>query len=121
MSEIRALFAEYLKLHAAKEMDKWKELFLPEANCVNTLPDGTVNIYTVAQLAQRIADEAKTVNVQQLTFEDTHIEVHGNAAHYSASWILRHDGKIVRQGRSFFSLVKKEGTWRIAAFVWHRD
>jgi hypothetical protein len=121
MSEIRALFTEYLRLHAAKDMDKWKELFLPEANATRTTPDGAAQVYPIAELARIIGEEAQTVKEQRETFDDTRIEVHANAALYAANWTLFHDGKMVRQGRAFFSLVKKEGSWKIAALVWHRD
>jgi len=121
MSEIRVLFAEYVKLHAAKEMEKWRELFLPEANCVNAAADGSVYVYSVAQMARNIAEESKTVKAQQLTLDETRIEVHGNAASYAATHTVTLDGKPVRHGRSFFSLVKKDGNWKIAALVWSRD
>jgi ketosteroid isomerase-like protein len=121
MSEIRALFADYLKAHAANDMEKFKEFFLPEANCVSTAPDGAVRVQTIAQLAGRIAEEAKSIKSQHETFNDTRIEVYGNTALYVTNWTLFHDGKPVRHGRAFFSLVRKEGAWRVAALVWHRD
>jgi hypothetical protein len=121
MSEIRALFVDYLKVHAANDMEKFRQFFLPEANCVGTSPDGAVRVQTAAQLAARIAEEAKGLKTQHETFEDTRIEVYGNTALYATNWTLFHDGKPVRKGRAFFSLVRKGGAWRIAALVWHRD
>lgn len=121
MSEIRTLFAEYLKLHAAKDMDKWKDLFLPEATAVSSNPEGTVHVYHVAELARSIAEDAKKLQSQHEIFEDTRIEVYGNTALYATNWTLFHDGKAVRKGRAFFSLVKKDGAWRIASLVWHSD
>ncbi len=122
MTEIRALFSEYLKLHAAKKMDAWRDkMFLPEAICVQTLNDGKVNVYPVAQLAHNIAEEAKSLDEQHETFEDVRIEVYGNAAHYATTWRLFHNGKETRKGRAFFSLVRKEGAWKIASLVWYRE
>jgi hypothetical protein len=122
MTEIRALFAEFLKLHAAKKMDEWRDkMFLSEAVCFRTTPDGEVAVFPVAELARTIAEEAKSLDEQHETFEDVRIEVHGNAAHYATSWTLFHNGKIARKGRAFFSLVKKEGAWKIASLVWYRE
>ena len=122
MTEIRALFAEFLKLHAAKKMDEWRDkMFLPEAICVRTSPDGQVAVYPVAELARTIAEEAKSLDEQHEVFENDRIEVHGFAAHYATTWTLFHNGKVARKGRAFFSLVKKEGAWRIASLVWYRD
>lgn len=121
MSEIRSFFAEYLRLHAAREMDKWRELFLPEAVCVSASPDGTVRSYPASELARSIAEEARRLRSQHETFEDTRMEVYGHTALYATNWTLYHDGKPVRKGRAFFSLVKKDGAWRIAALVWQRD
>jgi hypothetical protein len=122
MTEIRALFAEYVKLHATKKMDEWRDkMFLPEAICVQTLNDGRVRVFGIADLAQTIADEAKALDEQHETFEDVRIEVYGNAAHYATSWRLFQNGKEARKGRAFFSLVKKEGAWKIAALVWYRE
>jgi len=122
MTEIRALFAEYLKLHATKKMDEWRDkMFLPEALCVRTAADGKVTVYPVADLARTIAKEAKTLKEQRETFEEVRIEVYGHAAHYATTWTLFHNGKVARKGRAFFSLVKKDGAWRIAALVWYRD
>jgi hypothetical protein len=122
MTEIRALFAEFLKLHAAKKMDEWRDrMFLSEAVCFRATPDGQVAIFPVAELARTIAEEAKSLDEQHETFEDVRIEVHGNAAHYATSWTLFHNGKVARKGRAFFSLVKKEGAWKIASLVWYRE
>ncbi|MCL4522955.1 MAG: nuclear transport factor 2 family protein [Acidobacteria bacterium] len=122
ITEIRALFAEFLKLHAAKKMDEWRDkVFLPEAICVRTAPDGEVAVFPVAELARIIAEEAKSLDEQHEEFEDVRIEVYGNAAHYATSWTLFHNGKVARKGRAFFSLVKKEGAWRIASLVWYRE
>jgi hypothetical protein len=122
MTEIRALFAEFLKLHAAKKMDEWRDkMFLSEAVCFRTSPDGQVAVFPVAELARTIAEEAKSLDEQHETFEDVRIEVHGNAAQYATSWTLFHNGKVARKGRAFFSLVKKEGAWKIASLVWYRE
>jgi hypothetical protein len=122
MTEIRALFAEFLKLHAAKKMDEWRDrMFLAEAVCFRTAADGQVAVFPVAELARTIAEEAKSIDEQHETFEDVRIEVHGNAAHYATSWTLFHNGKVARKGRAFFSLVKKEGAWKIASLVWYRE
>ena len=122
ITEIRALFAEYIRLHAAKEMDEWRDkLFLPEAICVQTLSDGKVRVFQIAELAQLIAEEAKSLDEQREAFEDVRIEVYGNAAHYAATWRLFHNGKEAGKGRAFFSLVKKEGAWKIASLVWYRE
>jgi hypothetical protein len=121
MTEIRAFFELYLKLHAEKKMTEWSELFLPEANCVSTNPDSAVRVLPAAELAKAIVEEAAQLDSQRETFEDTRIEVYGLTAMYSTTWRLFHNNKEVRKGRAFFSLVKKDGAWRIAALVWHRD
>jgi hypothetical protein len=122
MTEIRALFADYIKLHAAKKFDEWRDhMFLPEAICVQTLNDGKVNVFQVEQLAKQIADDAKSLDEQHEVFEDVRIEVYGNAAQYATGWRLFQNGKEVSKGRAFFSLVKKEGAWKIASLVWYRE
>ena len=122
MTEIRALFADYLKLHAAKKMDEWQSrMFLPEAICVRTSGDGKVTVFPVAELAQAISDEAKNFEEQHETLEDARIEIYGNAAHYAASWTLFQNNKQAAKGRAFFSLVRKEGAWKIAALVWYTE
>ncbi|MBI3485272.1 MAG: nuclear transport factor 2 family protein [Acidobacteria bacterium] len=122
MTEIRALFTEFLKLHAAKKMDEWRDkMFLSEAICVRTSPDGEVAVFPVAELARTIAEEAKSLDEQHEVFEDVRIEVYGNAALYATTWTLFHNGKVARKGRAFFSLVKKEGSWKIASLVWYRE
>ncbi len=122
MTEIRALFADYLKLHAAKKMDEWRDkMFLPEALCVRAAADGQVSIFPIAELARTIADEAKALDEQHEIFEDVRIEVYGHAAHYAATWTLFHNNKAIRKGRAFFSLVKKDGAWKIASLVWYRE
>ena len=115
MTEIRALFAEFLKLHAAKKMDEWRDkMFLSEAVCFRTSPVGQVTVFPIAELARTIAEEAKSLDEQHEVFEDVRIEVYGNAAHYATTWTLFHNGKVARKGRAFFSLVKKDGAWKIA-------
>lgn len=121
MTEIRAFFDLYLRLHAEKKMTEWSELFLPEANCISAAPDGSVRVYEAAELAKSIAEDAAKLDSQRETFEDTRIEIHGLTAMYSTTWRLFHNNKEVRKGRAFFSLVKKDGAWKIAALVWHRD
>jgi hypothetical protein len=122
MTEIRTLFAEYIRLHAAKKIDEWSEkMFLPEALCVQTLNDGKVRVYQIDALAKLIAEDAKSLDEQHEVFEDVRIEVYGNAAQYAATWRLFHNGKEVGKGRAFFSLVKKEGAWKIASLVWYRE
>lgn len=129
--EIREFFAAYLRLHAAKQMDAWQALFLPEAICVRTGRDGHVIQYRAADLAARIAEEAKKLESQHETFEDVRIEVEGDAGMYATLWKLYHNGQKVRQGRAWFSLVKMKAEgrqagssgagWRIAALVWYNQ
>ena len=119
-AEIQALFAEYLRLHAAKDMAGWQKLFLAEAICVRTADDGNVVAYPVAELARSIDEEARKLESQHETFEQVRIEVDGDAATYATLWKLYHNGKLMRQGRAYFSLVRKDGKWMIAALVWYR-
>lgn len=119
-AEIQAMFTEYLRLHATKDMAGWQKLFLPEAICVRTADDGKVAVYPVAQLAESIAEEAKTLQSQHETFHEVRIDVDGDAATYSTLWKLYHNGKLIRQGRAYFSLARKDGKWMIAALVWYR-
>ena len=122
MTEIRALFAEFLKLHREKKMDEWRDkMFIPEAVCFRTTADGQVAVFPVAELARTIAEEAKTLDEQHEVFENERVEVYGYAAHYAATWTLFHNGKVARKGRAFYSLVKKEGAWKIASLVWYRE
>jgi hypothetical protein len=121
MTEIRAFFDLYLRLFAEKKMTDWSELFLSEANCVSTSADGGVSVWEAEELAKAISDEAAKLESQRETFEDTRTEVHGNSAMYSATWRVFHNGKEVQKGRAYFSLVKKDGAWKIAALVRHRD
>ena len=122
MTEIRALFADYIRLHAAKKIDEWRDhTFLPEAICVQTLNDGKVNVFHIDELAAQIAEDAKSLDEQHEVFEDSRIEVYGNAALYATGWRLYQNGKEVSKGRAFFSLVKKEGAWKIASLVWYRE
>ncbi len=118
--EIRAFFDHYLRLHASKDMDAWVKTFLPEAVCVRTGDDGKVIVYRAAELAASIAEEAKKLDSQHETLEDVRIEAEGDAAVYSTRWRLFHNGKEIRSGRAFFSLVRRDGSWRIAALVWYR-
>jgi hypothetical protein len=74
-----------------------------------------------AELAKAIAEEAAQLDSQRETFEDTRIEVYGLTAMYSTTWRLFHNNNEVRKGHAFFSLVRKDGAWKIAALVWHRD
>ncbi len=120
-AEIEELFALYLRLHAAKDMEAWRGLFLPEAIAVRTGSDGVVNLYPIAELARSIAETARTLDSQHETFEDTRIEVYGDTALYSTRWKLFHNQQFIRQGRAFFSLIKKDGRWWIASLVWYRD
>ena len=120
-AEVEALFTTYLRLHAAKDMKAWQELFLPEAIAVRTGSDGVVNIYPIAELARSIAETARTLDSQHETFEDTRIETYGDTAVYSTRWKLFHNRQFVRQGRAFFSLIRQEGRWRIVSLVWYRD
>lgn len=121
MTEIRALFEDYARFHAEKKLEAWQNLFLAEANCISTAADGGVTIRHPDVMARAIEEEVRSVKTQKITFDDTRIEVHGNAALFVANWTLTHDGKVARRGRAFFSLVKKDGAWRIASLVWHRD
>lgn len=121
MTEIRALFDDYVRLHAEKKLDAWQNLFLPEANCISSAADGSVTIRHPDAMARSIEEEARSIKTQKISFDDARIEVYSNAALFVANWTLTHDGKVVRRGRAFFSLVKKDGAWRIASLVWHRD
>jgi hypothetical protein len=117
-AEIRAFFDEYLRLHEAKDMAAWPKLFLDGATIVRTGSDGGVLRYSPADLASRIAAEAAKLDSQHETFHDIRIEADGHAAMYSTHWKLFHSGKLVRQGRAWFSLVRDAGRWRIASLVW---
>ncbi len=118
--QIRSLFDEYLRLHAAKDMDGWLKTFLPEAVCVRTGDDGKVIVYRAAELAASIAEEAKKLESQHESFEDVRIEADGDAAVYSTLWRLFHNGKEMRRGRAYFTLARKDGHWKIASLVWYR-
>lgn len=119
--EVRALFAEYLRMHAAKEMDRWAGLFLPEAICVRTGSDGRVETYTnMKEFAAGIAQAAKSLESQHETFEDVRVEIDGDAGVYSTLYSLYHNGKKIQQGRVWFSVVRQQGQWKIASFVWYK-
>lgn len=120
VAAMRTFFDEYLRLHAAKDMDRWVKLFLPEATIVRTADDGRVIIYKPAELARSIADEAAKLASQHETFEDIAIDVEGNAASYAGTWRLFHNGKEMRDGRAWYTLVRREGKWLIASLVWYR-
>jgi len=119
--EIRAVFDEYLKLHEAKDMTAWPQLFLPEAVCVRTADDGKMMVYKPTELAASIAEEARKLDAQHETFEDVRIDIDGDAAAYSTEWRLFHNDREVRRGRAWYSLVRKDGAWRIASLVWYRQ
>lgn len=120
-AEIRDLFVEYLRLHAAKEMDKWAELFIPEAIAVRTGSDGRVETYTnMKQFAAEIAEAAKSLESQHETFEQVKISVDGDAGVYETLYSLYHNKKKIQQGRVWFSVVRVQGTWKIASFVWYK-
>jgi ketosteroid isomerase-like protein len=118
-AEIRDLFAIYLRLHAAKDMAAWQELFLPGAMAVETMPDGSIDSYPVSELAAYIAEKAKSLGTQHETLEDVRIEVAGNAASYSTRYTLFHDGRKVDEGRAFFLLAREGGRWRITSLTWY--
>jgi ketosteroid isomerase-like protein len=120
-AEIGDLFATYLRLHAAKDMEGWRRLFLPEVVCVRTGSDGVVSKYPITELAAGIAEDAKTLEEQHETFEHVRLEAHGDAASYSATYLLFHDNRKIQQGRAFFSLVRVDGAWKIASLVWYKD
>jgi ketosteroid isomerase-like protein len=119
-AEIRAFFDEYLRLHAAPDMDAWVKLFLPEAIAVRTADDGKVIVYRAAELAASIAEEAKKLDSQHETFEDVRMDIEGDAAVYSALWRLYHNGREIRHGRAWFLLARKDQQWRISALTWYR-
>ena len=120
-AEIRDLFVEYLRLHAAKEMTKWAALFIPEAIAVRTGSDGRVEIYTnMKQFAADIAESAKSLQEQHETFEQVKIAVDGDAGVYETLYSLYHNNKKIQQGRVWFSVVRVQGTWKIASFVWFK-
>jgi ketosteroid isomerase-like protein len=118
-AQIRALFARYLELHAAKDMAGWQELFLPGATAVETMPDGSIDAYPVTALAAYIAEKAKSLRSQHETLEDVRIEVAGNAASYSTRYTLFHDDRKVDEGRAFFLLARRDGQWKITALTWY--
>jgi hypothetical protein len=118
-AEIRAFFDKYLRLHEAKDMAAWPRLFLEGAAIVRTGSDGRVLRYSPADLAARIAAEADKHDSQHETFHDIRIEADGAAAMYSTHWKLFHNGKLVREGHAWFSLVRDAGHWRIASLVWY--
>ena len=120
VAEIRAFMDEYLRLHAAKDMANWVKTFLPEATIVRTADDGKVIAYKPAELAKSIADEAAKLESQHETFEDIVIDVEGDAASYAGTWRLFHNGKELRDGRAFYTMVKRDGKWLIASLVWYR-
>ena len=120
VAEIRAFMDDYLRMHAAKDMTNWVKTFLPEATIVRTADDGQVILYTPAQLAKSIADEAVKLDSQHETFEDIVIDVEGDAASYGGTWRLFHNGKELRNGRAWYTLVKRNGKWVIASLVWYR-
>ena len=121
-AEVRALFAEYLRLHAAKDMTAWAELFLPEANCVRTGFDGRIEIYTnMKDFAAGIAEGAKALKEQHETFDQVNVDVNGDAGSYATTYSLYHDGKKIQQGRAYFNVVRKDGRWRIASLVWYKQ
>jgi hypothetical protein len=74
-----------------------------------------------AELAKAMAAEAAQRESQRETLADARSEVRGNAALCSSTWRLYHNATESRKGRAFFSPVKKDGGWRIAALVRHRD
>jgi ketosteroid isomerase-like protein len=132
VAEIRAFFDEYLRLHAAKDMPNWVKTFLPEATIVRTADDGKVITYKPAELAKSIGDEAQKLESQHETFEDVAIDVEGDAASFAGTWRLFHNGKELRQGRAWYTLiytevpnnrnrgVRRDGKWLIASLVWYR-
>jgi ketosteroid isomerase-like protein len=120
VDQIRALLDEYLRLHAAKDMTAWAKMFLPEAAIVRTADDGKVITYKPAELAASIAEEARKLDSQHETFEDITIDVEGDAASYAGTWRLFHNGKEVRQGRAWYTLVRRDGHWLIASLAWYR-
>ncbi len=120
VAEIRAFMDDYLRLHAAKDMANWVKFFLPEASIVRTADDGKVITYKPAELAKSIADEAVKLDSQHETFEDIAIDVEGDAASYAGTWRLFHNGKELRDGRAWYTLVRRDGKWLIASLVWYR-
>ncbi|GEM_PF-6533272 len=120
VEQIRSFMDEYLRLHAAKGMDGWVKLFLPGASIVRTADDGKVISYKADELAASITEEAKKLESQHETFEDISIDVEGDAASYAATWRLFHNGKEIRRGRAWYTLVRRDGQWGIAALAWYR-
>ncbi len=121
-AEVRALFAEYLRLHAAKDMSAWAGLFLPEAICVRTGNDRRVETYTnIKEFAAGIAESAKALKEQHETFDQINVDVNGDAGSYATTYSLFHDGKKIQQGRVYFNVVRKDGRWRIASMVWYKQ
>ena len=119
--EIRDLFATYLRLHAAKDMDGWQALFLPEAIAVETMADGSASVYPVSELARFIADAATRLDSQHETLEEMRIETAGGAASCSTRYVLFHNGDRVDSGRAFFLLARREGRWRITSLTWFSE
>lgn len=120
-AEIRDLFVEYLRLHAANEMKKWAALFVPGAIAVRTGSDGRVETYTdMNKFAAEIEEAAKSLKEQHETFDDVKISVEGDAGVYETLYSLYQNEKKVQQGRVWFSVVRVQGTWKIASFVWYK-
>lgn len=120
-AQIRDLFVQYLRLHAAKEMNQWAALFLPGAIAVRTGRDGRVETYTdMKKFAAEIAEAAKSLEEQHETFEQVKISVDGDAGVYETLYSLYHNHKKIQQGRVWFSVVRVQGAWKIAAFVWYK-
>jgi hypothetical protein len=119
--DVHELFDVYLKAHAEKRMDDWLALFLPGAVAVEVETDGSSSSFTVAELARSISESAKTTRSQRETLAQVRIETHGGAGTYAARYTLFIDDENVQTGRAFFSLVKKDGKWRIAGLVWQVD
>ena len=120
-AQIETLFADYLRLHAAKDMTGWQALFLPEAIAVEVERDEAPAVYPIADLARSIAEYGRTIGSQHETLEQVSIDTHGGAGACAARYTLYIDGENVQSGRAFFSLVRRDGLWRIAALVWQVD
>ena len=68
-----------------------------------------------------IAEEAVKLDSQHETFEDIAIDVEGDAASYAGTWRLFHNGKELRVGRAWYTIVRRDGKWLIASLVWYRE
>ena len=119
--QICALFDAYQRQHSAGgSMRGYAKLFIPGALAVRTADDGKIITFSAQKLARDIAAEARRLASQYVTYDDVWIDAEGDAAGVAATWHLFHNGRRVRSGRAYYSLVRLRSKWRIASLVWYR-